>query len=80
MRKLLHIYKTYDQEKLKKDLILGIPEIDEYFRFKPSSFNIVLGHSNTGKTTIVLYLMLAYSIKHQIKWLVFSLVRMKLIL
>jgi hypothetical protein len=58
--------------KVKEGLILGIPEIDEYFRFKPSSFNIVLGHSNTGKTTIVLYLMLAYSIKHQIKWLVFS--------
>ena len=58
--------------KIKEGLILGVPEIDEYFRFKPSSFNIVLGHSNTGKTTIVLYLMLAYSIKHQIKWLVFS--------
>ena len=26
----------------------------------------------SGKTTIVLYLMLAYSIKHKIKWLVFS--------
>jgi|TARA_R110001592_G_scaffold42417_3_gene137738 hypothetical protein len=58
--------------KIKEGLTLGIPQIDEYFRFKPSSFNIVLGHSNTGKTTIVLYLMLAYAIKHQIKWLVFS--------
>ena len=58
--------------KIKEGLTLGIPEIDEYFRFKPASFNIVLGHSNTGKTTIVLYLMLAYSIKHHIKWLVFS--------
>ena len=26
--------------KVKEGLILGIPEIDEYFRFKPSSFNI----------------------------------------
>jgi len=58
--------------KIKEGLTLGVPEIDEYFRFKPASFNIVLGHSNTGKTTIVLYLMLAYAIKHQIKWLVFS--------
>jgi hypothetical protein len=58
--------------KIKEGLILGVPEIDEYFRFKPSNFNIILGHSNTGKTTIVLYLMLAYAIKHQIKWLVFS--------
>ena len=58
--------------KIKEGLSLGIPEIDEYFRFKHSEFNIILGHSNTGKTTIVLYLMLAYAIKHQIKWLVFS--------
>lgn len=58
--------------KIKEGLTLGVPEIDDYFRFKPSSFNIILGHSNTGKTTIVLYLMLAYAIKHQIKWLVFS--------
>jgi len=58
--------------KIKEGLTLGVPEIDEYFRFKHSEFNIILGHSNTGKTTIVLYLMLAYAIKHQIKWLVFS--------
>lgn len=58
--------------KIKEGLSLGVPEIDEYFRFKHSEFNIILGHSNTGKTTIVLYLMLAYAIKHQIKWLVFS--------
>jgi len=58
--------------KIKEGLTLGVPEIDDYFRFKPSSFNIILGHSNTGKTTIVLYLMLAYAIKHHIKWLVFS--------
>ena len=58
--------------KIKEGLTLGVPEIDDYFRFKHSDFNIILGHSNTGKTTIVLYLMLAYAIKHQIKWLVFS--------
>ena len=58
--------------KIKEGLTLGLSEIDTYFRFKPSSFNIILGHSNTGKTTIVLYLMLAYAIKHQLKWLIFS--------
>lgn len=58
--------------KIKEGLTLGIPEIDDFLRFKPQNFNVILGHSNTGKTTIVLYLMLAYSIKHKIKWLVFS--------
>lgn len=58
--------------KIKEGLTLGIPEIDDFIRFKPKNFNVILGHSNTGKTTIVLFLMLAYSLKHNIKWLVFS--------
>jgi|TARA_R100001126_G_C4881670_1_gene179492 hypothetical protein len=53
-------------------LTLDIPEIDEYLRFKPSNFNLILGHANTGKTTVTLFLMLLYSVKHKIKWLVFS--------
>jgi len=58
--------------RIKEGLRLGIPEIDEYIRFKPSNFNVILGHANVGKTTVVLYLMLMYSKKHNIKWLVFS--------
>ena len=56
----------------KEGLKLDIPEIDEYLRFKPSNLNVILGHANVGKTTVVLYLMLQYTIKHRIKWLVFS--------
>jgi|TARA_R110002153_G_scaffold58751_1_gene160966 replicative DNA helicase len=58
--------------KIKEGLKLDIPEIDEHFRFKTSNFNVILGHANTGKTTVILYLMLMYSIKHDLKWLVFS--------
>ena len=58
--------------KLKEGLRLGIPEIDEHFRFKYTNFNVILGHANVGKTTVVLYMMLLYSLKHNIKWLVFS--------
>lgn len=57
--------------EIKEGLALGVTEIDEYLRFK-RGFNIVLGHSNVGKTTTILYLMLLYSLKHDIKWLVFS--------
>ena len=57
---------------IKEGLKLDIPEIDEHFRFKGSNFNVILGHANTGKTTVVLYLMLMYSIKHNLRWLVFS--------
>lgn len=58
--------------KIKEGLKLDIPEIDEHLRFKTSNFNVILGHANTGKTTIILYLMLMYSIKHKLRWLVFS--------
>jgi len=58
--------------KLKEGLRLGIPEIDEHFRFKFTNFNVILGHANVGKTTVILYMMLLYSLKHDVKWLVFS--------
>tara|TARA_R110002153_G_scaffold129198_1_gene277853 strand:- start:2033 stop:2944 length:912 start_codon:yes stop_codon:yes gene_type:complete len=51
---------------------LGLPKIDEHFRFKPSNFNIILGHANVGKTSIALYLMLLYSVLHKKRWLVYS--------
>jgi len=57
---------------LKEGLKLDIPEIDEHFRFKLNNFDVILGHANTGKTTIVLYMMLMYSVKHNLRWLVFS--------
>jgi len=58
--------------EIKEGIKLGIPYVDQYIRFKPSNFNVVLGHANVGKTTVILYLMLCYTKKHNLKWLVFS--------
>lgn len=58
--------------KIKEGLALGVPGIDEHLRFKYGNFNVILGHANVGKTTVVLYLMLLYTLKHKIRWLVFS--------
>jgi replicative DNA helicase len=58
--------------QIKEGLKVDIPEIDEHFRFKQGNFNVILGHANTGKTTVILYLMLMYSIKQNLRWLVFS--------
>ena len=58
--------------RIPQGLGLGVEEIDEYLRFKRGAFNICVGHANTGKTTVILYLMTAYAIKHDLKWLVFS--------
>lgn len=69
-----HLKKIEDVRtgKLKEGLKLGVAEIDEYLRFKISNFNVILGHASSGKTTLVLYLMLLYSLKHNLRWLVFS--------
>ena len=71
-KKEIDILKSIRNGKYKEGLKLDIPELDEYIRFKPSNFNIVLGHANVGKTTSILYLMLCYSIKHDLKWLICS--------
>ena len=58
--------------EFKQGLKLDIPEIDEYFRLKPQDFGIWLGHANVGKTSITIYLMLLYAIKHDQKFLIYS--------
>lgn len=58
--------------KLKEAEKIGVPAIDDYIRFKYGNFNVVLGHANVGKTTVVLYLMLVYAKRLNIRWLVFS--------
>lgn len=58
--------------KIKEGLKLGVPEIDLYFRFKPGNFNVILGHANVGKTTVILYFMLLFTKRHNLKWLIFS--------
>ena len=58
--------------RIQQGLGLGVTEIDEHIRWKRGSFDVVVGHANTGKTTVILYLMTAFSMKHDLKWLVFS--------
>jgi hypothetical protein len=50
---------------------LGIA-LDENLRFKESSFNIILGHANVGKTYWVLWYFLCLSVKHNLKHLIYS--------
>jgi hypothetical protein len=75
---------TIDFSKLHEDLLavregrvkegykFGHKAIDEFLRFKPKNFNIILGHANVGKTSLTIYLMLLLSLKHGIKWLIYS--------
>ena len=65
----LHKLRTGE---IKQGLGLGLPDIDKYLVFKPRAFNVILGHANVGKTHLVLYLMLCYTMKHRLKWLIYS--------
>ena len=68
----IEILRDIRKGNVKEGLKLDIPEIDEYFRFKPSNINIILGHANVGKTSLILYIMLCYSKKYGTKWLVYT--------
>lgn len=66
--------KLYDvkYDRIEQGKGLGIDEIDQFLRYKKGAFNVCVGHANTGKTTVILYLMMAYAMKHDLKWLIFS--------
>ena len=58
--------------RVKEGLKMGIPDIDEYIRFKSGGFNLLIGHANVGKTTIITYLFTVWAIKHDLKFLIWS--------
>lgn len=58
--------------RIKEGLKMGIPEIDEYLRYKQGNFNLLIGHANVGKTTVILYLFVIWAIKHKLKFLIWS--------
>jgi hypothetical protein len=57
--------------KIQIGLDTGDEELDKFFRYK-REFVIINGHSNVGKTTMALYLMVNSSSRHGWKWVVYS--------
>ena len=66
--RILDIKHGRVQEGLKMD----IDEIDEYVRFKRGNFNLLIGHANVGKTTVLTYLFTVWAIRHKLKFLIWS--------
>lgn len=58
--------------KHEKGLEFGHYKIDDHILFKRTDFNIIVGHANVGKTTVVIYLMVLQSINNGLRWLIFS--------
>lgn len=61
----------YANGKIPVGLDTGDPNLDNYFRYK-KEFVIINGHSNVGKTTMALYLMVNSAVRHGWKWVVYS--------
>jgi len=61
----------YANGKIPVGLNTGDDNLDKYFRYK-KEFVIINGHSNVGKTTMALYLMVNSSARHGWKWVVYS--------
>jgi hypothetical protein len=58
--------------RVKEGLKIGVPEIDEYIRYKQGNFNLLIGHANVGKTTVICYLLTLWAIKHNLRFLIWS--------
>ena len=61
----------YSQGKIELGLLTGDIQLDEYFRYK-KEFLIINGHSNVGKTTTALYLIVNSVVRHDWKWIIYS--------
>ena len=61
----------YANGKIPVGLDTGDSKLDEYFRYK-KKFLIMNGHSNVGKTTFALYMMVNSAVRHGWKWVVYS--------
>ncbi len=70
--KHINTLNDFRKGKVKEALKLGHKEIDENFRFVAGNMCLLVGHNNVGKTHFTFYLMLLYSLEHNIRWLVFS--------
>jgi len=63
--------ERYASGELELGLTTGSEQLDEHWRFK-KEFMMVNGHSNVGKTTFLLWLMVDGSMHHNWRWLVYS--------
>jgi KaiC/GvpD/RAD55 family RecA-like ATPase len=58
--------------KIQEGLKIGVPDIDEYIRFKQGNFNMIIGHANVGKTTVICYLLTLWAVYHKLKFVIWS--------
>ena len=63
--------EDYANGKITVGLDTGDKKLDDFFRYK-KEFMIINGHSNVGKTTLAIYMMVNSAVRHGWKWVVYS--------
>ena len=66
-----NLYDYYDG-KIKKGLDIGLEDFDKYLRFKQGQFVMINGLDNVGKTLFIIWYFLCLSMKHGLKWCIWS--------
>lgn len=64
--------QQYIEDGEKEGLPTGYKTLDRHFRFKEGSFNVILGHDNVGKSTLVWFLAVTAACLHDWKWIIYS--------
>ena len=67
----LNWVNDYAEGKLEIGLDTGSAILDKHFKYK-REFVILNGHSNVGKSTFMLYLMVNSAMRHGWKWVIYS--------
>ena len=55
-----------------KEYAIGDPVADQHIRFRKASFNIILGHANTGKTAWLVWTLVELSKRYALRHAVYS--------
>ena len=67
----LQYLKDFHAGKIKQGLKIDCI-LDDYIRFKKAQFVMINGLPNVGKTRFILWYFLALSVKHNLKWCIWS--------
>ncbi len=64
--------EKYYNGKIYKGKGIDVPALDNHIRYKQGQLVIVNGHDNVGKTVFMMWYFLQLSIKHNLKWCIWS--------
>ena len=64
--------QDYHEGKISKGLDTGLLKLDDSIRFKTGQLTIINGLDNVGKTIWILWYYLTLSVKHGLKWTIYS--------